>query len=96
MIVHIAIFKWKNGTSKDRIKKALDDVRNLKIKCKGVVDIMCGENFSKWSEGFTHAVVVIAKDKKALDGYRNHPMHKLVADEIEEMEEHGIGVDFEV
>lgn len=96
MIVHIAIFKWKNGTSKDRIKKALDDVKSLKTKCKGVADIMCGENFSKWSEGFTHAAVVIAKDKEALDEYRNHPMHKLVADEIEEMEEHGIGIDFEV
>lgn len=96
MIVHIALFKWKKGVTKERIEKALDDVRALKTKCKGVIDIMCGENFSKWSEGYTHAVVVLAKDREALQGYRDHPLHKVVAKEIESMEEgNGIGVDFE-
>ena len=87
--MHIALFKWKKGATKEHVDKALDDVRALKTKYKGVIDIMCGENFSKWSEGFTHAVVVLAKDREALQVYRNHPLHKVVAEEIEKMEEHG-------
>ncbi|HLC67710.1 MAG TPA: Dabb family protein [archaeon] len=94
MIVHIAIFKWKSEVTKEEVEKVLADVRALKAKCKGVIDIICGENFSRYSEGFTHAIVVLAEDQKALVGYRNHTLHQALAEEIEEMEERGIGMDF--
>ncbi|HLC77267.1 MAG TPA: Dabb family protein [archaeon] len=67
----------------------------LKKKVDGLIDIRCGENFSKWNEGFTHAVIVMAKTRTALDAYRFHPFHKKVADKIEKMEEKSVGVDFE-
>jgi hypothetical protein len=95
MIVHIALFKWKDGVGDDEIKRALDDVRALKEKVPGLIDIRCGENFSKWNEGYTHAVVVLGKDQASLDAYRQHPDHEIVAQKIEAMEERGIGVDFE-
>ena len=47
MIVHIAIFKWKSEVTKEEVEKVLADVRALKAKCKGVIDIICGENFSR-------------------------------------------------
>ena len=95
MIVHIALFKWKKGTNKISIKNALADVRKLKKKIDGLVDIKCGENFSKWNEGFTHAIIVLAKDHTSLDAYRKHTFHKKVAKKIESMEEKSIGIDFE-
>ena len=95
MITHIALFKWKNSVKKDEIDKALADVANLKTKISGIIDIRCGENFSKHSKGFTHAVVVTAKNRNALQTYREHPDHRTVAEKIDKMEEDGIGVDFE-
>jgi len=95
MIVHIAIFKWKETISKKEIKQATADIRELKFKVNGLVDVLCGENFSRWNEGFTHAVVVIAKDRNALEAYRKHPDHKDVASRIEQMETKSIGIDFE-
>lgn len=95
MITHIAAFKWKSGTKKNEIEKALADVSRLKAKIPGIIDIRCGENFSKHNKGLTHAVVVTARNKTALDAYRNHPDHLAVAKKIEKMEEDGIGIDFE-
>jgi hypothetical protein len=94
MLVHVAIFRWKAGTPADAVTSALADVRALEQKIPGVQAIYCGENFSKWAEGYTHAVVVVAQDQQALDAYRKHPDHEAVAAKIEAMEDRGIGVDF--
>jgi hypothetical protein len=95
MIVHIAIYKWKPGTSRNTIETAMADIRALKNKVDGVLDIRCGENFSKWNEGYTHAFVVLARDKSALEAYRNHPDHVEAAKRINLMDEGSIGIDFE-
>ena len=95
MIVHIALFKWKIGIPDDVIEMAMNDVRALKTTHKDIIDIRCGKNFSKWNEGFTHAVIVTAKTHAALDAYRKHPKHTDVADRIDKMEEKSIGFDFE-
>ncbi len=94
MVVHIALFRWKKGTAPATIDKILDDIRVLKGKVPGVQSISSGENYSKWSEGYTHAVVVFANNQSALDGYRNHPDHLAVNRQIEAIEEKSLGVDF--
>lgn len=95
MIVHIALFKWKPNVSQEAIEKAMADIRALKDKVDGVIDIRCGPNFSKWNEGYTHAFLVLAKDRNALDAYRNHPDHVDAAERIDEMDGGSIGIDFE-
>ena len=95
MIVHIAIYKWKRGTAPQDVKYAIKEVRSLKRKVKGLIDIHCGENFSKWNERYTHAFIVLAKNQKALDAYRNHPDHIKVAKKIDQMDGGPIGIDFE-
>lgn len=94
MIVHIALFRWKEGTSQERIDNALKQVKQLKNKCVGINDILCGKNYHPESKGFTHGVIVLAESQQALDEYRKHPDHKIVAQDIAEMEEDGIGFDF--
>ena len=95
MTIHIAIFKWKEGAKKSEVNKIVNDLRGLESQLGGEIKIYCGENFSKQAKGFTHAVVVIAKNKKGLDAYRNHPIHKAIATRVEVIEEDGIGMDFE-
>jgi len=76
MIVHVALFTWKDSAKASEIKATLKLVKSLKNKVDGLLDIRCGENYSKWNEGYTHAFVVTAKNQKALDAYRKHPVHK--------------------
>ena len=94
MIVHIALFRWKEGTPQEKIDNALKQLKELETKCDGIINIFCGKNYHKESKGFTHGVVVIAEDQKALDSYRAHPDHEIIAKIIEEIEEDGIGFDF--
>lgn len=95
MIIHVALFKWKEGTSAETIDRVLNDVKALKNECTGIKDIFVGKNYHKESKGLTHGVVVVAEDQHALDGYRNHPKHKEIAEAIEAIEEGGLGFDFE-
>ena len=72
------------------------NIRDLKEKIPQVVELFAGENFSKHSQGFTHAIVIKFKSKEDINSYRNHPEHKPIADKLDEMEEDSIGIDFEV
>jgi len=94
MVIHIALFAWKSDVSPAQIVKALQDVRDMKSKVPGIVDIYCGENFSRWNEGFTHAFVVLTRDRASLDAYRNHPDHVAVGHLVDSMETKSIGIDF--
>lgn len=51
MITHIAVFKWKKDVSREQIDRAMRDIKSLRKKCEGVIDIICGENFSKYAKG---------------------------------------------
>jgi len=95
MIVHIALFRWKEGTTQYTISKNLEKVKDLKDKCNGIIDILVGQNYHKESKGFTHGVVILAKNQSALDAYRKHPDHKIIAKQIEQSEEEGLGFDFQ-
>lgn len=95
MITHIAILKWKDGANPNEIAQALEEVKHLRHKVAGLIAIHCGENFSKWNDGFTHAIVVHAESQDALDAYREHPDHQAVASKIEAIEDRGIGIDFD-
>jgi len=96
MIVHIAIFKWKKDTNRKKISKLMRNVRKLRGKCKGVIDIRTRKNFSKYSKGFTHTIIVICKNRASLKAYRRHPEHVKIAKEIATMEKDSIGIDFEI
>ncbi len=96
MIIHIALFRWKKNISKNHVGKIASELRLLKRKSEGLIDIFCGENFSNYSKGFDYGIVVLFKDKVSLETYRNLPEHKNLAQEIEKIEEDSVGFDFEV
>jgi hypothetical protein len=95
MIIHVAIFKWKNSSKKEEICAVLRDIQQLKQKIPGLEKIYTGKNYHKRSKGFTHGVIVVAKDKKSLNLYRKHPDHEKIAKKIEILTRDGIGFDFE-
>lgn len=95
MIIHVALFKWKPEVVPGTIDKLINDIRVLKKQIPQIVDIYAGENFSKWAKEYTHAVVVIVRNREDLDSYRNHPAHKPIADLCDALEANLIGFDFE-
>ena len=54
------------------------ELRGLKDKIAGVVDLSCGANFFDRAESYTHGLVVRFADRAALEGYNPHPEHQRV------------------
>lgn len=97
MIEHIVLFRWKERTSQDAIEKALAELRGLKEKIPGIVDLTCGTNFSERAKGYTHGLVVRFTDRAALDQYNPHPEHqRVVQNFILPIRDDVLGFDFEL
>jgi hypothetical protein len=96
MIIHIALYKFKPEISNEEIDSAMSQVRDLKSKIPQIIEISAGENFSKYSRGFTHVIVSKFNSKVDIETYRSHPAHKPIADRLDRMEENSIGIDLEV
>ncbi len=95
MNVHIALYKWKPDVALEEVEQALAELESLATKVPGIVEISTAKNTSKYSEGYTHVILVRGNDQAAIDAYRAHPDHSKVADQLVTIEEHAIGVDFE-
>ena len=78
MIEHIALFRWKEEASQEAIDSAVRELRGLKGKIPGIVDLSCGANFSDRAKGYTHGLVVRFTDRAALEAYGPHAEHQRV------------------
>jgi hypothetical protein len=92
--VHVALFAWKHDVQQSDIDRVMSEVASLQDKVPGVLEIFAGENHSKYSEGYSHVVMVRGESQEAIDAYRSHPDHVKVAAEIDSYELKGVGVDF--
>ena len=90
------MFKFKPEIPKEEVDKAIEEVRDLKNKIPQIIEFFAGKNFSKHSQGFTHAIIVKFNSKEDIDAYRSHSDHKPVAEKLDQIEEDSIGIDFEV
>ena len=78
MIEHIVLFRWVEGADQEAMDNAVTELRQLKNKIPGIVDLSCGANFSDRAKGYTHGLVVRFKDRAALESYGPHPEHQRV------------------
>jgi hypothetical protein len=79
---HVVLFKFKDGTSKDQLRKIEDAFRALPAKIPTIVGFEWGLDVSPegLSQGFTHCFLVTFKDAKGRDAYLPHPEHKKFAE----------------
>ena len=75
---HVVAFKFKDGTSKDDIKKVEDAFRALKTKIPQVQKLTWGLNNSPegFNKGFTHAWILSFNSEEDRNAYLVHPDHK--------------------
>jgi len=82
MIEHIVLFRWREEASQEAVDSALAELRKLKGKIPGIVDLSCGANFSDRANGHTHGLVVRFADRSALRAYGPHPEHQRVVQNL--------------
>ncbi|HSF25452.1 MAG TPA: Dabb family protein [Blastocatellia bacterium] len=78
MVEHILLMRWTDEASQEAIDNALTELRGLKDKIAGIVDMSCGANFSERAKGYTHGMVMRFADRLALEAYFPHPEHQRV------------------
>lgn len=77
-VVHIVLFQWKADASAEAVAAAISELKALKDKIPGILELTCGENFTDRSKGFTHGLVVRFVDRAALEIYGPHEAHQHV------------------
>ncbi|MGB7582388.1 MAG: Dabb family protein [Sedimentisphaerales bacterium] len=78
MLKHIVLFKFKEGTTPEKIKEVEQAFAALPGKIDVVKGFEAGTNISpeNRSEGFTHCFVVSFSSAADRDAYLIHPAHK--------------------
>lgn len=75
---HVVMFKFKDTSSPEDIKKVEDAFRDLAKKIKIIKDFEWGTNNSpeNLNQGLTHCFLVSFSSKEDRDAYLPHPDHK--------------------
>src|SRR6266850_6158474 len=97
-IKHVALIKFKEGTTDDQIQKAFDELMDLSESVPGVEDYVAGANNSPegLNKGYTHGFVMTLTDAAARDAYLTHPEHERVKAVVLPLVEDVLIFDFEV
>lgn len=82
MVEHIVLIRWTEEASQAAIEGAMAELRGLKGKIAGIVELSAGANFSERAKGFTHGMVVRFADRAALEAYGPHPEHQRVVQNV--------------
>ena len=79
---HVVFFKFKDGTSPEKLKEITDAFAELPKKIDAIRDFEWGTDVSveNLSKGFTHCFFVTFDDEKGRDAYLPHPAHKAFVD----------------
>ena len=97
LIEHIALFRWREEASQEAIDSALAELRKLKDKIPGVVDISSGANFSERAKGYTHVLVMRFTDRSALQAFGPYPEHqRVVQDFVSPIRADSLVLDYEL
>jgi hypothetical protein len=75
---HVVLFKFKDSSSPEDVKKIEDAFRGLSSKIKTIKTFEWGTNVSpeNLAQGFTHCFLVGFSSDKDRDDYLPHPDHK--------------------
>jgi hypothetical protein len=94
MVVHMVSFKYKGDASaaaRADHRAKLNGLRDL----EGIVDFKVGEDFVRSPRSFDTGLVVLFRDRAALDSYAVHPRHVPVAQLGRDLSETIVAVDFD-
>jgi len=94
VVVHLVSFKYRSDVDEAARQdhrtrlKALADV-------DGILDFKVGADFVRSPRSYDTGIVVLFRDRAALDGYATHPRHVPVAQLGRDLSETIVAVDFD-
>jgi hypothetical protein len=96
MLRHVVLFKFKEGSSADDVKKVEDAFRALPSKIKEVRSFEWGTNNSPegLNDGLTHCFFVTFSSEKDRDVYLPHPEHTAFVNILKPHLEKAVVVDY--
>lgn len=95
-VVHIVLFKFKEGTTVEQIQNLKSEILKQKGTISGLLEISFGEDFTGRAKGFTHAEVAVFKDRKSLEDFNVSEYHKqLIATYIKPVLEDILVLDYQ-
>ena len=79
-IKRIVLFKFKGGTTEEKIGEIFENLGGLKAQIDGVLDYSAGPYSSPdgLNQGYSHGFVLTFRDEVARDGFGPHPEHQRV------------------
>lgn len=97
-VKHIALIKFKEGTTQEQIDKVFEDLLELSESIPGIEDYVAGDDFTTegLNQGFTHGFIMTFQDKPARDAYMTHPEQERVKVLVAPFFEAVLVFDFEV
>jgi hypothetical protein len=97
LVEHVVLFKLTPDATGEQKQRAIAELKSLKEKIPGIVDLSVGLNFSERNQGFELGLVVRFTDRAALEGYLPHPAHRGCVDQfIAPIKADVIVVDYEI
>lgn len=76
MVEHVVLFKTTPEATEEQVDRMVAELKALRHKIPGIVDLSVGRNFSERNQGFEVGLVVRFTDRAALEVYLPHPAHR--------------------
>lgn len=97
-VKHIALLKFKEGTTPEQIDKVFEEILELSENIPGIEDYVSGPNTSPegMSQGYTHGFVMTFTDAAARDGYLVHADHEAFKGRALPLVESAVVFDFDL
>ena len=94
MVVHLVSFKYRKD-----VDEAIRQEHRTRLKAladiDGIVDFKVGADFVRSPRSYDTGIVVLFRDRAALDGYATHPRHVPVAQLGRDLSDSIVAVDFD-
>jgi heme-degrading monooxygenase HmoA len=82
MIVHVLLLQPKPETTHEEMLNVLEQVKALKDKIPGIIDIQVSQNRNPNNYGYTYGFVMSFVDEEHLKAYSPHPEHRAVSAQL--------------
>ena len=95
MIVHMVCFKYKAEVDEPARAHHRERLRAL-ADIDGIVDLKVGEDIVRSPRSYDTGLMIMFRDRAALDAYQKDPQHVPVAQLGVSLSEHIVAVDFQI
>lgn len=82
MITHIVLLQPKPETTSEEMEAVLEQVKALKGKIPGLIEVQAGANRHNAHQGYTYGFVMRFDSEEHLKAYSPHPAHRAVSPEL--------------